>query len=255
MQDLKVTLVQLDQVWEDKAANFAKYNSIFERLEPTNLIVLPEMFQTGFSMNVEELAEIWEDSPSLQYLQNWSSKLNAAFYTSLMILENGKFFNRGVFVKPTGEISIYDKRKSFSLGGESLHFTAGNKERIVEYLGWRINLQICYDLRFPEIARNFLINELPKYDALLYVANWPSKRAHHWKSLLIARAIENQSYVIGVNRYGTDGNNLDYSGDSTTINPIGEIDNMISEEGYFSLVLEKEVLFQARKNLPFLKDY
>lgn len=255
MQDLKVTLVQLDQVWENKEANIAKYDSIFENLEPTNLILLPEMFQTGFSMNVEELAENWEDSPSLKYLQNWSSKLNAAIYTSLIIRENKKYYNRGVFVEPDGKVSIYDKRKSFGLGGENLYFTAGKDESIVEYLSWKINLQICYDLRFPEISRNYLIEERPKYDVLLYVANWPQKRSHHWKSLLTARAIESQSYVIGLNRSGVDKNGLSYSGDSMIVDALGTVESCLEFESVESSSLIFDRLNEIRTNLPFLKDY
>lgn len=254
MQDLKVTLVQLDQVWENKAANIDKYDVVFEHLEATNLILLPEMFQTGFSMNVEDLAENWEDSPSLKYLQNWSSKLNAAIYTSLIIRENKKYFNRGVFVEPNGLVTFYDKRKSFGLGGENLHFTEGNRESIVEYLGWKMNLQICYDLRFPEISRNFLVEDKPKYDVLLYVANWPQKRSYHWKSLLTARAIENQSYVVGINRYGEDKNGLSYSGDSMIVDALGKVECCLEFETVTSLTLIFDKLNEIRTNLPFLKD-
>lgn len=255
MQDLRVSLVQLDQIWENKEANFAKYDSIFQKLESVDLILLPEMFQTGFSMNVDELAEDWNNSASINYLKNWSSKLNAAVYTSLIIRENGKYFNRGVFVEPNGLVSIYDKRKSFGLGGENLHFTAGNSASIVEYLGWKINLQICYDLRFPEISRNYLVEDKPKFDVLLYVANWPSKRSHHWKSLLTARAIENQAYVIGVNRYGEDKNGLSYSGDSMLVDALGTVESCLEFESVVSSSLIFDRLNEIRTNLPFLKDY
>ena len=149
MQDLNVTLIQVDQVWEDKLANFSKYEAFFSQLNETDLVILPEMFHTGFSMSVDVLAEEWEDSEGLDFLKNWSSKLDCAFYTSLIIQEEQKFFNRGVFVSPDGKVNYYDKRKSFGLGGEDKFYTAGAKEVIVDWKGWKINLQICYDLRFP----------------------------------------------------------------------------------------------------------
>jgi predicted amidohydrolase len=255
MQDLRVSLVQLDQIWENREANFAKYDSIFQKLVSVDLILLPEMFQTGFSMNVDELAEDWNNSSSINYLKNWSSNLNAAIYTSLIIKENSTYYNRGVFVKPDGTIAIYDKRKSFGLGGENLYFTAGKDESIVEYLGWKINLQICYDLRFPEISRNYLMGNEPKFDVLLYIANWPSKRSHHWKSLLTARAIENQAYVIGVNRYGEDKNGLSYSGDSMIVDALGNVECCLEFESVYNSTLIFVKLNEIRTNLPFLKDY
>ena len=210
MQDLSVTLIQIDQIWEDKKANFSKFENVFTKLDSTDLIVLPEMFHTGFSMNVKALSEKWEESEGLNFLKTWAKKLNSAFYTSLIIEENNHYRNRGVFVYPDEKVEYYDKRKSFGLGGEDRFFTAGIEEKIVEYKGWKINLQICYDLRFPELIRNRLYNsEEPAYDLLIYVANWPAKRILHWDALLKARAIENQCYVVGVNRVGVDGNGLE----------------------------------------------
>jgi predicted amidohydrolase len=172
-----------------------------------------------------------------------------------MVKDNNHVYNRGVFVCPSGEISYYDKRKSFGLGGEDKFYTAGKTETIIKYKDWKINLQICYDLRFPEIARNFEIDQQPKYDLLLYVANWPVKRAEHWKTLLKARAIENQSYVIGVNRVGVDKNELIYSGDSTCVDSLGEIMVQLENETVFTTTLSKFTLNNTRTNLPFLKDY
>ncbi len=257
MQDLNVTLVQIDQVWENKKANLKKYETIFESLEKTDLIILPEMFQTGFSMNVKELAELWKESDGITFLKKWADKLNSAFYTSIIIEENKNYYNRGVFVFPNGSIEVYDKRKSFGLGGEDKFFTAGLNEKIVHYKNWKINLQICYDLRFPELIRNRIVeNGDAAYDLIIYVANWPEKRAQHWKTLLKARAIENQCYVIGVNRIGTDENQLNYSGDSNVNNPLGE-DLIVSNPGnelVFKAVLSKKDLEEIRKILPFLKD-
>ena len=257
MQDLNVTLVQIDQIWEDKQANLSKYHEVFSKLNSTDLIVLPEMFHTGFSMNVSELAEEWKKSSGLNILKNWATKLNSAFYTSLIIQDDKNFFNRGVFVFPDGSIEFYDKRKSFGLGGEDQFYKAGNQEKIVEYKGWKINLQICYDLRFPELIRNRLEkNHEPAYDVLIYVANWPEKRIAHWNALLKARAIENQCYVLAVNRVGKDGNNLVYSGNSSIINAVGEnlAESRLEIESILTKNLSKNNLLEIRKNLPFLKD-
>jgi omega-amidase len=254
MQDLNVTLIQVDQVWENKQANFNKYEGYFSQLNETDLIVLPEMFHTGFSMSVDVLAEEWEDSVGLDFLRNWSSKLDSAIYTSLIIRECSNYFNRGVFVYPNGTVSYYDKRKSFGLGGEDKFYTAGDKEIIVEWKGWKINLQICYDLRFPELIRNRVVNVSAAYDLLLYVANWPEKRITHWDALLCARAIENQCYVVGVNRVGVDGNNLIYSGGSQIINMFGvkEIDFLLGD-CMVNHELSNHKLNQGREQLPFLE--
>ena len=257
MQDLSVTILQIDQVWEDKQANFSKYEAVFSKLRQTDLIVLPEMFHTGFSMNASILAEAWNNSEGLTFLLNWSKKLKSAFYTSLIIKDDNCFHNRGVFVFPEGRVEYYDKRKSFGLGGEDRFFTAGIEEKIVEYKGWKINLQICYDLRFPELIRNRLYNsEEPAYDLLIYVANWPAKRILHWDALLKARAIENQCYVVGVNRVGVDGNGLFYSGNSQIIDALGDKLTLVrlDSEAILTENLSKIRLHETRKNLPFLKD-
>lgn len=256
MQDLKVSLVQIDQVWENKNANYSLYESCFQRIESSDLVVLPEMFHTGFSMNVSELAEDWEDSDGLTFLKNWSKKLGSAIYTSLIIKEESNYYNRGVFVYPNGDVVKYDKRKSFGLGGEDKFYTAGNDEVIVELKGCKINLQICYDLRFPELVRNRILQESPAYDIILYVANWPKKRISHWLSLLQARAIENQCFVVGVNRQGIDGNNLEYSGDSIVFDALGERKKSAQDSGnqVLSVLLNREDLNAIRSNLPFLKD-
>ena len=254
MQDLNVSLIQIDQIWEDKTANFLNYESCFSQLDRTDLVVLPEMFHTGFSMSVELLAEDWENSEGLNFLRKWSSKLNSAIYTSLIIHDKEKYYNRGVFITPDGSVKHYDKRKSFGLGGEDKFYTAGNKEVIVEWNGWKINLQICYDLRFPELIRNRLIDTNPAYDILLYVANWPEKRVSHWEALLRARAIENQCYVIGVNRVGIDGKNLVYSGESQIINMFGvkEIEFLV-DDYIINHTLSTRKLDEGREQLPFLE--
>jgi predicted amidohydrolase len=255
MQDLIVSLVQANQIWENKSANFSNYLRLLESInEPVGLVIFPEMFDTGFSMNIK-LAEDWDLNTSLNFLIQLASKKQFAIYTSLMVKENNHYYNRGVFVHPSGEVSYYDKRKSFGLGGEDKFYTAGKTETIVNYKDWKINLQICYDLRFPEIARNYEIDGKPKYDLLLYVANWPSKRSEHWKTLLKARAIENQSYVIGVNRFGEDANGLSYSGDSSCFDPLGNCQCQIIKESVFTTTLSELTLNSTRTSLPFLKDY
>lgn len=256
MQDLKVTLIQIDQIWEDKEANFKKYEAFFSQLNETDLVILPEMFHTGFSMSVDLLAEDWENSEGLDFLKKWAKQLSAAFYTSLIIREKGKYYNRGVFVYPDGNVQHYDKRKSFGLGGEDKFYSAGNNEVIVEWRGWKINLQICYDLRFPELVRNRIEYDSAAHDLIIYVANWPEKRIAHWDTLLQARAIENQGYVVGVNRVGLDGNKLNYNGGSVAVSPLGE--KLIAFADYKEeckfITLSRKDLSETRTQLPFLKD-
>lgn len=257
MQDLKVTLVQCSQFWEDKTANLKHFDSLLESEINTDLIVLPEMFHTGFSMNPSALAEKPANSQAVQWIKAKAKQKNAAFYTSFIALENGCYYNRGIFVFPSGEMEIYDKRKLFSLAGEDAVFSPGTTEQIVHYKGWKIQLQICYDLRFPEIARNRWIEpERPAYDILLYVANWPEKRATHWNALLVARAIENQCFVIGVNRVGLDGKELTYTGDSVVVDAIGNRIYLAAagQEIVETVTLQKENLVETRKQLAFLKD-
>lgn len=257
MQDLKIALVQADQIWEDKTANWNHYIDLLSGLRSqVDLILLPEMFDTGFSMNTS-LAEEWEDSnSSLQFLRRISKNNDAAVYTSIMCKEKGNFYNRGVFVYPDGSISFYDKRKTFGLAGENRIFTAGTEEKIIDFKGWKILLQICYDLRFPEICRNHMSEDkLPVYDLLLYVANWPERRNVHWKTLLQARAIENQCYVVGVNRVGIDGQDIPYSGDSVCVTALGETEWCDRNEETIKMVkLSNLALNQTRLALPFLQD-
>lgn len=253
MQDLRVTLVQADQIWENAEENYKNYRKLLSGVE-TDLILLPEMFQTCFSMNTN-LSEPYTNSESINWLKDLSQELDAAIYTSLMIEEEGKFYNRGVFVEPNGSVSNYDKRKTFGLAGEDRHFTKGDSETIVNYKDWKFQLQICYDLRFPEIVRNRIADNEIAYDVILYVANWPEKRSEHWKALLKARAIENQCYVIGVNRVGTDANGFTYSGDSRCIDSLGKEENLqASSEELHTAVIKKTDLGKTREMLPFLKD-
>lgn len=255
MQDLSITLIQANQIWEDKAANLKHYEELLNSVSESNLVLLPEMFQTGFSMNTHALAEKMDSSSSILWLKQQAEQKNAAFYTSLIIEEEGKYYNRGVFVEPDGTITSYDKRKLFGMAEESVHFTAGTTEVIVNYLGWKINLQICYDLRFPENIRNGEIDGKPVYDLLLYVANWPEKRIHHWSTLLPARAIENQCYVAGLNRVGTDHSGLSYTGQSKLINLLGEeLSNLLDSENVITHSISYHEQAELRGKLPFLRD-
>lgn len=255
MQDLRITFVQADQAWEDKTANLEHYEDLLRSVTETDLVLLPEMFQTGFSMNAQALAEKMEDSAGISWLKQQAKEKQAAFYTSLIIEENGKYYNRGVFVEPDGSVTSYDKRKLFGMAEESDHFTAGSEEVIVNYLGWKINLQVCYDLRFPENIRNGEIDGKPAYDLLVYVANWPERRIHHWSTLIPARAVENQCYVAALNRVGTDHSGLSYTGQSKLINLLGEeLSNLSHTESVITYGISYTELEQLREKLPFLKD-
>lgn len=258
MQNLKVTLVQATQEWEDKAANLSHFSTLLDGIQDdTDLIVLPEMFHTGFSMNPSALAEQMDNSQAMDWLSDAAARKNAAIYTSFIAKENGNYYNRGIFILPSGEFHLYDKRKLFSLAGEDEIFSAGSKETVILYKEWKIQLQVCYDLRFPEISRNRLdANQMPAYDVILYVANWPERRSAHWKALLTARAIENQCYVVGVNRVGVDGNDLVYSGDSRVLDALGDAIGMLESgsETVMTLELQRKELTSVREKLSFLKD-
>ncbi|MDG1428306.1 MAG: nitrilase-related carbon-nitrogen hydrolase [Crocinitomicaceae bacterium] len=254
MQDLTITLVQPEQLWEDVSGNIENYEQLLSTSNNSDLIILPELFQTGFTMNLE-LAEKMSGR-SIQWLLDTSKKKNAAIYTSLIIEEGGDFFNRGVFIQPDGKINWYDKRKTFGLAREGDFFSSGTKEQIIAYKGWKLQLQICYDLRFPELVRN-RIDEHGEtaYDVILYVANWPAKRAPHWRSLLNARAIENQCYIAAVNRVGIDGNGFNYSGDSSLTDALGNTYPLTPcKQEIKSFVIKYKDLAEIREMLPFLKD-
>ena len=257
MQNLKITLVQAEQSWEQKQANLNHYEALLQSIEVTDIVVLPEMFHTGFTMNADELAEEGEDGVALTWLKKMSKAKNAAFYTSYIAKEDEFYFNRGVFVEPNGRITHYDKRKLFTLASEEKTYKAGKVKSRILYKGWKIQFQICYDLRFPEISRNGMVDhKSAKFDVLIYVANWPERRNSHWKSLLQARAIENQCYVVGVNRVGVDGKELTYSGDSAVYNSNGSMISNIepSHEIVQTVELEYDNLTEFRSQLAFLKD-
>lgn len=258
---LTFTLIQTQLHWEDKTANLQmleqKINSIDVK---TEIVVLPEMFSTGFSMQPEKLAEKMDGTTV-----NWMKKIAAAkkiiLTGSVIIEEEGHYYNRLIWMLPNGQFGFYNKRHCFGFAGEDKHYTPGNKRLITSVKGWKINVQVCYDLRFPVWARQAPSplekagDEAPEYDILLYVANWPERRSHPWKTLLTARAIENQAYVIGVNRVGNDGNNIYHSGDSMVINALGEtLYHKANDEDVFTITLEKDSLNETRNKFPFLKD-
>lgn len=247
---MKTALIQAPLVWEKPEANRKyfeeKINSSSEELD---LIILPEMFTTGFSMNPKNSAETM-DGETISLLKNLAKQKNVAITGSLIIAENGKFYNRLVFVFPSGEIKKYDKRHLFSLAGEEKIYTSGTEKLIVEYKGWKICPLICYDLRFPVFSRN-----AEDYDLLIYVANWPKPRTNAWDTLLKARSIENMCYTVGVNRIGTDESGHDYLGHSQAIDFLG---NTILEpqkaEGIFIANLDKNQMLETRQKFGFLND-
>ncbi|MBS1731896.1 MAG: nitrilase family protein [Bacteroidetes bacterium] len=258
MSTLTVSTIQTNLHWENKAVNLQmleeKINSLYGK---TELVVLPEMFSTGFSMRPEALAETMEGE-TLQWMKRVSAANRIILTGSVIIEEEKKYYNRLIWMMPNGKYGFYDKRHLFGYAGEDKHYHPGDKRLITSVKGWKINVQVCYDLRFPVWARQSPKKEEPypyEYDVLLYVANWPERRSHAWKTLLCARAIENQCFVIGVNRIGMDGNEIYHSGNSLVIDPLGEVlYHMADEEDIFTITLEKEKLEDIRSRFPFIKD-
>lgn len=223
MQDLKISLVQSDIVWEDIPQNLQNFSNLIDGVKDhQDLIILPEMFSTGFTMNVEKCAQ-GMNSHSMNWMKEMANQKNAVIGGSILIKENDKYFNRMIWMRPDGTFEFYDKRHLFRMGKEHETMSQGLVQKVVELNGWKLNLQICYDLRFPVWSKNRFQNKQHEYDVLVYVANWPEIRSFAYKSLLIARAIENQAYVIWVNRNGKDGNGVAHSGDSMIIDPIGKL--------------------------------
>ncbi len=222
--------------------------------EKTEVVLLPEMFNTGFSMNPDQLAETMQGE-TVQWMKKIAGEKKIILGGSLIIEEAGDYYNRFVWMLPNGQHGHYDKRHRFAYAGEDEQFTAGEKRLITSVKGWRINLLVCYDLRFPVWARQVSSENEPEYDILVYVANWPDRRSHAWKTLLQARAIENQCFVVGVNRVGNDGNGNYHSGDSMVVDPMGEVlYHKKDEEDVFTITLDKTHLETVREKLPFWKD-
>lgn len=218
---LKVTTIQTILFWEDRAANLAHFETLINGVGETDVIILPEMFTTGFSMQSTAMAEV-ANGPVVDWMKDLSAAKNAVLMGSMMTGENGKFYNRLYVTLPNGTVYQYDKRHLFSLAGEDKHYTQGSSKLIFEYKGWRVCPLVCYDLRFPVFSRNRKTEAGFDYDLLIYVANWPERRSHAWNSLLPARAIENQSYTVGVNRIGDDGTGIHYSGDTAVFDYKGD---------------------------------
>ena len=247
---MKIALLQMPLLWENPKQNRNYFEGIINSITETiDLIVLPEMFTSGFTMNPKAIAETMQGD-TISWLQALAKAKNAAITGSLVIEENENFYNRLVFVFPTGAIKTYDKKHLFTLAGEDNAYTSGIEKVIIEYLGFKICPLICYDLRFPVFARN-----TQDYDVLIYVANWPIPRINAWDALLKARAIENMCYTIGVNRIGDDPNQLQYPGHSQVIDFLG---NYLIEpqetEGVFITTLNKNALLECRQKFGFLND-
>ena len=255
MSTLTITTIQSNLFWEDKTANLQMLQQKIDSMEEkTEIVVLPEMFSTGFSMQAELLAEKM-DGETIEWMKTVSNKNAVVLTGSVMIEEAGKYYNRLIWMLPNGQYGYYDKRHLFAYGEEDQHYSPGSKRLIASVKGWKINLQVCYDLRFPVWARQQPKEAGAEYDVLIYVANWPERRSHAWKTLLCARAIENQCYVVGVNRVGDDAKNIHYSGNSLVIDPMGQVlYHMADEEDINSITLSKEKLEEVRTKFPFLND-
>lgn len=251
MQNLKVAIIQADLVWHNAAENRANFTKKINQItEEVDLIILPEMFTTGFSMQPKNISETM-DGETVQWMKHLAVSKNIAITGSVIIEENTKYYNRLLFVHPSGKIEYYNKRHLFSFAGEEKVYKAGEEKIIVEFKGWKICPQICYDLRFPVFARN-----TEDYDVLFYVANWPKQRIEAWDTLLKARAIENMSYVIGVNRVGNDTNKLIYNGHSAVYDCLGNIiaNTTPFKEETIIINLDKKEMLTTREKLNFLTD-
>lgn len=259
MSQLNIGFIQQDLKWEDKEYNLSLFEQRIIGMKGVELIVLPEMFSTGFSMNASFLAEKMNGS-TIQWMKRVAAENKVILTGSIIVEEDGLYYNRLIWMLPNQQFCYYDKRHLFGFAGEHQHYSSGTKRLIASVNGWKINLLICYDLRFPVWSRQQLQctddgEMIPEYDLLIYVANWPERRSHAWKTLLQARAIENQCYVVGVNRVGYDGNQIYHSGDSMIIDPMGTpLVHIEKIEAVEILTLDKNTLDEFRQKLPFLKD-
>lgn len=251
MSVLKITTFQAYLFWENIEKNLKNLALRLSGIrEKTDLIVLPEMFSTGFSMNTVELAEEM-NGPTMQWMLQQAKRFESVVTGSLIIKEKDNYYNRLIWMRPDGSFEKYDKRHLFGMGKENDFYTPGKDKLIVELNGWKICPVICYDLRFPVWLRN----KDAEYDLLLIVANWPERRSLHWRTLIPARAVENLSYVVGVNRVGHDGNEIYHSGDSMCIDPNGKtVYYKPNDEDLYTFSISKEEVVKARRLFPFLKD-
>jgi len=250
MTEIQLALIQTTLVWEDPKANFDHFEALFEQASDADLIILPEMFSTGFSMNSKGLAEP-VSGQTVTWLQRKALELDSTLTGSFIAEDNGLCYNRGFWVAPRSAPRFYDKRHLFRMSGEHKHYSPGNDRQQFELRGFNICLQICYDLRFPVFSRNIG----NAYNLLIYVANWPAARRTQWRTLLQARAIENQSFVVGLNRIGEDGNGIQYAGDSLVVCPEGDLLlDTESRDGVFLSTLELEPMQAYRKRFPAWMD-
>lgn len=254
MQDLTVALIQYNPIWENTKANLERLEQIIEPVE-ADLFVLPEMFTTGFTLNAEKVAEEMM-GPTMAWMGKKATEKHCSITGSLVIKEKGKFYNRLVWANPFGVVQYYDKKHLFSMAGEHKIYESGNSRMQVLCKGWYICPLICYDLRFPVWSANYgHVNHRQPYDLLLYVASWPKVRIAHWQQLLKARAIENQAYVVGVNRVGVDGNEIAYNGASAAIDFMGNvITEVVEDEQVISVTFSKANMQQWREKFPVGND-
>ncbi|MBF02346.1 MAG: nitrilase family protein [Flavobacterium sp.] len=247
---MRIAIFQTALIWQQPENNRNLIEKYLHTCKETfDLLILPEMFTTGFTMTPSEIAESM-NGITIQWLKNLAREKKIAVTGSLIIKEQEQFYNRLVFIFPNGTLEWYDKRHLFSLAGEEKVYTKGREKRIIEYKGWKICPLICYDLRFPVFSRN-----IESYDLLIYVANWPKPRINAWNTLLKARAIENMVYTVGVNRIGNDANQLEYTGSSQVVDYLGnEILNAQENQGVFVVEIDKENMLETRKKLNFLND-
>ncbi len=246
--ELKVTLIQTNPEWKKKEVNLRRISGLMENQPESDVVLLPEMFSTGFSMDVEELAENMSGM-TVTWMMERASALQSVVAGSLIAREAGHFYNRLVWARPDGKLQWYDKHHLFTMGEEHHHYSPGKQRVTVEWKGWKIRLLVCYDLRFPVWARNH-----DDYDLLVYLANWPTARHQVWKSLLKARALENQCYCAGVNRVGIDGKGISHTGDSAVITPRGDTSWLGDQETSRTFTLNLEELKKFRKKFPVLND-
>lgn len=254
-EDLCIAIIQTDLAWEDKTANLANLEEkIWTMDQRVDLIILPEMFTTGFSMNAEELAEPM-NLTACKWMKQMAAQTKAVITGSVIIKEQGKYYNRLLWVSPDGQIQHYNKRHLFRFTGEEKVYSPGTESRVFELKGWKIFPQVCYDLRFPVYSRNSWENEEANYDVVFYIASWPAARTSAWEALLPARAIENLSYSIGVNRVGTDGNGIAYIGQSALYDYKGmALVELGDKEGISIVKLDKNDLEEYRTKFPAWKD-
>ena len=251
MQDITISLIQSQLHWHEPDANLAMFEEkIWQIKEKTDLIILPEMFNTGFSMAAEQLAEPM-NSKTFRWMKQQAAQTGAVVVGSYIVKEGGKYFNRLIWMEPDGQYATYDKRHLFRMANEHHHFDMGNKRLIRELKGWRICPLVCYDLRFPVWSRNLDPEGELAYDLLIYIANWPEPRSLAWSVLLQGRAVENLCYVAGVNRVGTDGNDISYNGCSAVVDPKGQRLYYAEEcEAIHTISLSGEELLRYREKFP-----